>query len=650
MIRVLVYIVIVFLIAIGAAWLADRPGEVVLHWQGYEIRTSLLLAAAGVLAVMAAIAIVWALLRAIFRAPRAFGSYLGRRRRDRGYRALNSGIIAVGAGDARLARRAADDSRALLGAEPLVLLLSAQAAQLAGDGPGARGAFEALAGRADTRLLGLHGLFVEAQRQDDHEAARHFAGEAAEATPRVAWAGKALFEYAARDGDWRTAVAALDANLQAGLIPADDVPRTRAALLTARAMELEAGDPEKARILALEALKLQPGLVPAAVLAARLLTRNGEIRRASKVLEAAWKVEPHPEVADAYATVRPGDSVRDRMKRMHRLAEFRANHPEGAMAIARAAIDAGDWTAARSALEGLARAPTERVCLLMAEIEEREHGDEGRVRAWLTRALSSPRDPVWMVDGQILDHWLPVSPVTGKVGTAEWKVPPQAPPSRHPVAIEAGPFDQPLASVEAKPLPRIEHRAAPAASAPSPEAVAAATTALAHEPAVIEVEPVGDAPVVAEAPAEPPPPAPPPPKSEPPPPPEPPATKPASAPAPVVAEASPSAARATPPVEAPASAEPTAPVTTEATRAAASRPEPAPEPAHAPADPAPAAKPDVKAGQASAKPTAAAAGPSAEAEEEDDDDRPLIPGQPDDPGPMPPDPEDEAARRRFRLF
>ena len=673
MIRVLVYIVIVFLVAIGAAWLADRPGEVVLHWQGYEIRTSLLLAAAGVLAVMAAIAIVWALLRAIFRAPRAFNSYLGRRRRDRGYRALNSGIIAVGAGDARLARRAADDSRALLGPEPLVLLLSAQAAQLAADGPGARGAFEALAGRADTRLLGLHGLFVEAQRQDDHEAARHFAGQAAEATPRVAWAGKALFEYAARDGDWRTAVAALDANLQAGLIPPDDVPRARAALLTARAMELESGDPEKARILALEALKLQPGLVPAAVLAARLLTRNGEIRRASKVLEAAWKVEPHPDVADAYATVRPGNSVRDRMKRMRRLAEFRANHPEGAMAIARAAIDAGDWAAARDALEGLARNPTERVCLLMAEIEEREHGDEGRVRAWLTRALSSPRDPVWMVDGQILDHWLPVSPVTGEVGTAEWTVPPQAPPSRHPVAIEAGPFDQPLASVEARPLPRIEHHMAPAVPSPSPEAVAAATSALAHEPAVIEVEPVDQEaqekpPSALAPPTEPAPPAPQPKPipaeaapSAPPrpaPPVEEPPPKPAAAAAPAPAAAAPvespapPLAPATAPLEQPASKREPAPVAApsavplEATPVVPSQP----APAASSVESAPPVKPAPKVGEAPAKPTATGEEQDDEEEEEDRDDRPLILGQPDDPGPMPPDSDDEPARRRFRLF
>ncbi len=68
--------------------------------------------------------------------------------------------------------------------------------------------------------------------------------------------------------------------------------------------------------------------------------------------------------------MRSGDSVRDRLKRVTKLSELRANHPEGALAVARAAIDAHDWQAARNALGGAMRAnPTERVCLLMAEIE-----------------------------------------------------------------------------------------------------------------------------------------------------------------------------------------------------------------------------------------------------------------------------------------
>ena len=129
--------------------------------------------------------------------------------------------------------------------------------------------------------------------------------------------------------------------------------------------------------------------------------------------------------------------MRDRLKRVRRLADIRANHPEGAMAVARAAIDAHEWQEARNALGGPMRAnPSERVCLLMAEIEEGEHGDEGRVRAWLTRALSAPRDPVWTADGQVFDRWAPVSPVTGRLDAFEWRVAAERLPPR--LAMEIG--------------------------------------------------------------------------------------------------------------------------------------------------------------------------------------------------------------------
>jgi len=39
MIRVAVYLIVVGVLAFGAAWLADRPGEVVVTWQGWRLET-----------------------------------------------------------------------------------------------------------------------------------------------------------------------------------------------------------------------------------------------------------------------------------------------------------------------------------------------------------------------------------------------------------------------------------------------------------------------------------------------------------------------------------------------------------------------------------------------------------------------------------
>src|SRR5690606_7059760 len=145
--------------------------------------------------------------------------------------------------------------------------------------------------------------------------------------------------------------------------------------------------------------------------------------------------------------------------------------------------DAGDFAAARAALEGLAKAPTERVCLLMAEIEDRENNDQGRVRGWLTRALSAPRDPAWVADGQVLERWLPVSPVTGRVGGVAWAVPPAVPAIRRPGVFDGA--GEPLAAVDALAMPRLEHLAA----TPEPAAEAAGAAGSPPPPAVIDAAP-----------------------------------------------------------------------------------------------------------------------------------------------------------------
>ena len=71
----------------------------------------------------------------------------------------------------------------------------------------------------------------------------------------------------------------------------------------------------------------------------------------------------------------------------------------------------------------LATNPTGRAYVMIAEVEEGEHGDIGRARDWLSRAVRAPRDPTWTADGYVFDHWEPVSPTSGRIDAFEWKVP-----------------------------------------------------------------------------------------------------------------------------------------------------------------------------------------------------------------------------------
>jgi len=423
MIRVVLFLVLVGLAAFGTAWLADRPGDVVVTWFGYRIETSVMVLAGAVAALMVLAVIVWSLVRAILHSPYLLSRFIRNRRGARGYQAISKGLIAVGAGDIRAARKFTTEARRIAAGEPLALLLAAQTAQLAGDRKAADEAFRAMAGRSDTKLLGLHGLFVEARRRGDLGTARACAEEAAASGSTPGWAGQAVLELRCAEGDWVGALEALERNYQAGLVDKVVHRRHRAVLLTARAIAADESDRDQAKPLALEALKLAPTLVPAAVLAGRLLSESNELRKASRILERAWRESPHPDLAEMFTHLRIGDSARERLARAKTLAQKAPGTVESALALARAAIDAGEFSTARAALAPLLRMPTQRVALLVAELEEAEHGDAGRAREWTARAVHAQRDLVWTADGIVSDRWLPVSPVSGRLDAFEWRVP-----------------------------------------------------------------------------------------------------------------------------------------------------------------------------------------------------------------------------------
>jgi HemY protein len=447
MIRVALFLVAIGCLALGVAWIADRPGDVVITWQGRHIEMSVMVL--GEIALAATVVLIFSL--AVIVAILCLPAILARRRRHRrgvrAYEAMSSGLIAIGAGDVAAARRLSAEVNRIAANEPLALLLSAQTAQLAGDRDGAERVFRTMAGRADTKALGLHGLFIEARRRDDHTTARTFAEEAARGAPSLAWAGRAVLEARTKEQDWAGALSLLEHN--AAHFDKATYRRQRAVLLTARALALEDSDRDAAKTFALEAEKLAPTLVPAAALAGRLVAEGGQFRKANRMVERAWRANPHPELAQAYMELRAGDAARDRLKRIEALARQTPGHVEGALAVARAALDAQEFAKARAAIEPCLRAPTKRVALFMAALERAERNDEGRAREWTARAVHAAPDPAWTADGYVSDRWLPASPVTGRLDAFEWRVPlsgmlgapviePEA-PVETPIEVASGP-------------------------------------------------------------------------------------------------------------------------------------------------------------------------------------------------------------------
>ncbi len=422
MIRLALWLVASLLIAGLIAWITGLPGTILIEVPGWraEPRIGIALIGALVLTVAAGI-LIWMVL-GVLATPQRLKRRRRMRRQQQGIEALSDGFIALTAGDPGRARALARDAQARLPENSAARLLEARAELALGNMPAAREQYRALIADDKTALAALTGLFEQARTQRRPAAALTFARKALAIAPDTNWASEAVFEELVRRREWAQAVAMINDRPAPTREARARKRRIQAVIETARARETETTDPLNALEHALTALRLLPDFVPAALIAARIHSSQGEIRRAQSLLRRIWRATGHPHAATLYAHAQPGASAPDRLKRMRELVPLPPASRAGAMVLARAAIDAQDWVLAREALAGELEDPSAGIATLMAGIEEGE-GDHGKARAWLSRAVEAPRDPAWTADGITAEEWEPVSPVTGRLDAFAWKVP-----------------------------------------------------------------------------------------------------------------------------------------------------------------------------------------------------------------------------------
>ncbi len=476
--RALFFCLKVAVVIAVAWWVAEKqPGQVSLDWLGYRIDTSvgvLLLAAFIFAAVVAVIYRSWGSLR---RVPRDISHKLKANREKRGYRALTQGMVAVAAGEAGEAQRWARKADELLDEPPLTMLLSAQAAQLNGDDQAAKRYFTAMLERDETRFLGLRGLITQALHEGDDRAALGYAHSAYALRPRTPWVLETLFDLSERLGELEGAERAAREAERSKALPAPEARRRHAVILLERARDPRP-NPSRTAKLAAQAHKAAPELVPATVLHAEMLIGSGRHAKAAKMLEKSWAAAPHPDLVTVYRKAQPGKSGIEWLTRLGKLVAGAPRHTESLLALAEAALEAKLWGEARRYLREASEADlTERICRLMARLEEAEHGDAAKMREWLMKLGEAAPDPAWVCRacGAVAAEWSPRCGACDQFDGLAWHVPPR---------VAAGHLVAPGEAVAAEPEPEAPTDAAPA------EPAKPAEVAVTAEPVeVIEAEP-----------------------------------------------------------------------------------------------------------------------------------------------------------------
>ena len=437
LIKIILFVAAVAALALGAGYLLESEGGVQVTVMGSEYTFGPL---QSVIAVVGFVVAVWILLKVLSLLmatwrflngdETALSRYFDRNRERKGFDALSEGLMALASGEGRVAMAKAAKADRYLNKPELTNLLTAQAAEMAGDRRKAEETYKKLVANSATRFVGVRGIMRQKLEDGDTDTALALAEKAFAIKPKHEEVQDVLLKLQAQNENWAGARETLNAKLKHGSLPRDVHRRRDAVLALSQAKSILSDESSiEVREKAIEANKLSPDLVPAAVMAARSYIEAKKPKLATRLLKKAWEAQPHPDLAAAYAEIEPDETALQRIRRFTALTRSTLGDAETKMLMAELHIANEDFPEARRALGDLAESdPTARSVTLMAAIERGEGADDSIVRGWLARAVTVSRGPQWICDNcqHIHAEWAPVCENCESFDTLEWKRPPEA--------------------------------------------------------------------------------------------------------------------------------------------------------------------------------------------------------------------------------
>ena len=397
MIRLLVLLALLAATGLAAAWLAEVPGQLLVEWQGWEVRAAPGVVVAVFLVFVGLLVAVLLMARFIWGLPHRVSVAWRAQRVRRGWRSLERGLTAAAGGDERGVRSALKGVKVLPRDAPLRLLLEAQAAVLVDDSSKAHAAFERMEHGAATKLVALRGLVAEVRQQGRYEQALELAERAAKRTPAPRWALEDCLDLSLRLKEWNKAAQMAQRLRRDGHMTEDAARRTQAAIAVEIARVCRADrNTSGAERAASEAVSLLPEFAPAAVVAAEVWMDLGRAGDAVRAIRAAWKAKPHPDLALLLLQASGTESPLAGVEVLEDLTSLTTDTMEGHLALAEVAMRAKLFGVSRKYLEKVRTGPhDERVYRMLADLEQLSGGDPQGASRWLSAALDARTAPTW---------------------------------------------------------------------------------------------------------------------------------------------------------------------------------------------------------------------------------------------------------------
>lgn len=424
MIRLTSFSILGIIIALCAYWVNANPGQVLLNWQGWEIRFSVSVLVLLVFLYTAMLFLLIKLLRwlnifTFFSNPKRLAA-----KRAKAENLLDQAWGSYALGDYGLALKQGLKAKSANGEDHNVLRLLAKTTQKT-DG-------EENPYLEKLKLSPGNKIWVHKQTLDSYLSQKNWLAAKAvvllmlEEHPKNSNLLKKSILLNARLSDWKASkqsIALMEKNKS--LFAKDDLKHIKAVIDYAVALEEKAaGKKTEAISLLKSSLKNDPSFSPASLTVIKTYIEQDDISAAEKALKEIWKLAPNNELAEIALELKPQESSNETFRRIKALCNSAPQFPESQHLLAKAAISANHWPEAKGALDSLigSKNASKETYLLLAQLESKQKNDvEGEIR-FQQRAEKQPIGHQWhcLNCGSNPKHYFPICSECGEFDSIHW--------------------------------------------------------------------------------------------------------------------------------------------------------------------------------------------------------------------------------------
>ena len=420
--------------AYSVIYLSELSGDITLNINSNQLTISIIM---GVCIILLLFLILYvgfvflnlgvAIIRFLSGDETAITRYLNRSRQTKGSKALSSALISFYEGDSVEALVHSNKAKKLLKNDKLSLLINAQITKKSGDTKLALASYKKLLGQKDTRLVALSGIVSEKIKSGEFKIALELSKKNVELYPKNIGNINTLFNLQLQEKDWKGAVKTLQRRKAVEKIPRESFLQQEAILIFEDAQEkFEAGLSQEALSGTLVAVRQFPSFVAALCFLTKLENSSRNKRRVEKILQKAWSLFPHPDIAKSYASLVKVESPEKRLKRFEPLIKINESDPQTMILKAELFLATEDFSKAKELISALANDnPDNYILALMAAVERASGGNDKIVREWLTKAVYAPKSPTWICNEcGFQSEWISICQSCDCFDSMRWARPP----------------------------------------------------------------------------------------------------------------------------------------------------------------------------------------------------------------------------------